>query len=124
MTEIVGIRFQNSGKVYYFAPNELTLPMGTQVVVETTRGLECGTVSIPNRKVPSETIVSPLTPVTKIVCPLPDVLPYWTMSPFLTPDMLFTRGQEDQLPPNTLSATSLANPQHCFPPAYVPFQVE
>lgn len=67
MTEIVGIRFQNSGKVYYFAPNELTLPMGTQVVVETARGLECGTVSIPNRKVPSETIVSPLKNVVRIM---------------------------------------------------------
>ena len=33
MIEIVGVRFQNSGKVYYFAPGGLTLPMGTRVVV-------------------------------------------------------------------------------------------
>ena len=67
MTEIVGIRFQNSGKVYYFSPNELTLPMGTEVVVETARGPECGIVSIPNRKVNSETIVSPLKSVLRIM---------------------------------------------------------
>ncbi len=67
MTEIVGVRFQNSGKVYYFSPNELELPMGTEVVVETARGLECGIVSIPNRKVNSETIVSPLKNVVRIM---------------------------------------------------------
>ena len=67
MTEIVGVRFQNSGKVYYFSPNELNLPMGTEVVVETARGLECGVVSIPNRKVNSDTIVSPLKNVIRIM---------------------------------------------------------
>ncbi len=67
MVEIAGVRFQNSGKVYYFDPNGLQLPMGTQVVVETARGLECGTVSIPNRKVEDSTIVSPLKPVVRIM---------------------------------------------------------
>ena len=67
MTEIVGVRFQNSGKVYYFSPGDLTLTMGTKVVVETARGLECGTVSIPNRRVESETIVSPLKKVVRIM---------------------------------------------------------
>ena len=67
MTEIVGVRFQNSGKVYYFSPNELELPMGTEVVVETARGPECGIVSIPNRRVNSETIVSPLKNVLRVM---------------------------------------------------------
>lgn len=67
MTEIVGVRFQNSGKVYYFSPNGLNLPMGTKVITETARGLECGTVSIPNRKVDSDTIVSPLKNVIRIM---------------------------------------------------------
>lgn len=69
MTEIVGVRFQNSGKVYYFDPNGLTLPMGVQVVVETSRGLEIGTISIPNRKVESDTVVSPLKSVIRILTP-------------------------------------------------------
>ncbi|MBR2086656.1 MAG: stage 0 sporulation family protein [Oscillospiraceae bacterium] len=67
MTEIVGVRFQNSGKVYYFSPNGLELAMGTEVVVETARGPECGIVSIPNRKVNSETIVSPLKNVLRVM---------------------------------------------------------
>ena len=67
MTEIVGVRFQNSGKVYYFSPNGLELAMGTEDVVETARGPECGIVSIPNRKVNSETIVSPLKNVLRVM---------------------------------------------------------
>ncbi len=67
MIEIVGVRFQNSGKVYYFSPNGLQLPIGTQVVVETARGLEWGTISIPNRKVEDESIVAPLKPVVRIM---------------------------------------------------------
>ena len=69
MTEIVGVRFQNTGKVYYFSPNGLQLPMGTKVVVETARGLECGTVSIPNRRIASESVVSPLKNVVRIMTP-------------------------------------------------------
>ncbi len=67
MIEIVGVRFQNSGKVYYFAPNGLKLPMGTQVVVETAKGLECGTVAIPNRSVDDTNIVAPLKPVVRVM---------------------------------------------------------
>lgn len=69
MTEIVGVRFQNTGKVYYFSPNGLQLPMGTKVVVETARGLECGTVSIPNRRIESESVVAPLKNVVRIMTP-------------------------------------------------------
>ncbi len=67
MTEIVGVRFENSGKVYYFAPNGLTLPMGTQVIVETAKGQEHGVVALPNRKVDPDTIVSPLKNVVRIM---------------------------------------------------------
>ena len=67
MIEIVGVRFQNSGKIYYFAPNGLQLPLGTQVVVETARGLECGTIAIANRNVEDASIVSPLKSVLRIM---------------------------------------------------------
>ncbi|MBR4101200.1 MAG: stage 0 sporulation family protein [Oscillospiraceae bacterium] len=67
MIEIVGVRFQNSGKVYYFAPNGLQLALGTEVVVETARGLECGTVTIANRKIEDEGVVAPLKPVVRIM---------------------------------------------------------
>ncbi len=67
MIEIVGVRFQNSGKVYYFAPNGLQLPLGTEVVVETARGMECGVVTIANQKIEDENVVAPLKPVVRIM---------------------------------------------------------
>lgn len=69
MTEIVGVRFQNSGKVYYFAPNGLQLPMGTKVIVETAKGQEYGTIALPNRKVDPETVMSPLKDIVRIMTP-------------------------------------------------------
>ncbi len=69
MIEIVGVRFQNSGKVYYFAPGKLQLSVGTQVVVETARGQECGIVTIANRSIPDENIVAPLKPVVRVMTP-------------------------------------------------------
>ena len=65
MLEIVGIRFKEVGKVYYFSPNGLTFNKGDRVIVETARGVECGEVTIENRKVSEEEIVSPLKPVIR-----------------------------------------------------------
>ncbi|MBR0483710.1 MAG: stage 0 sporulation family protein [Oscillospiraceae bacterium] len=67
MTEIVGIRFHNSGKVYYFSPAGLRLQMGDKVIVETAKGTECGIVSIPNRNVQDEAIASPLRNVLRLM---------------------------------------------------------
>ena len=67
MTEIVGIRFPNTAKVYYFSPNGLQLPMGTEVVVETARGQECGTVAFANRQVEDEMVVAPLRQIIRIM---------------------------------------------------------
>ncbi len=67
MTEIVGIRFQNSGKVYYFSPNGLHLQMGEKVIVETSKGIEYGIVSIPNRNIQDEAVTSPLRNVLRIM---------------------------------------------------------
>jgi len=44
MTDIVGIRFQRAGKIYYFDAAGFTLAAGDQVVTETSRGVELGTV--------------------------------------------------------------------------------
>ncbi len=65
MAEIVGIRFKNVGKVYYFAPNGMTFKKGDRAIVETARGLECGEVAMENRDVPDDTIVNPLKPVIR-----------------------------------------------------------
>ncbi|MBQ7004720.1 MAG: stage 0 sporulation family protein [Oscillospiraceae bacterium] len=69
MIEIVGVRFQNSGKVYYFAPGALKLPLGTQVVVETAKGLEWGTIALSNRMIEESAVVFPLRPIIRIMTP-------------------------------------------------------
>ena len=66
MTKIVGIRFKNGGKMYYFDPGKLTLSEGQWCIVETARGKECGEVVQGNREVEDNEVVSPLKPVIRI----------------------------------------------------------
>ena len=54
MSMVVGIRFQENGKIYDFDPRDLTLLPGELVVVETARGVECGTVARANRSTAEE----------------------------------------------------------------------
>ena len=65
MGEIVGIKFKDVGKVYYFGPNGMTFQKGDKAIVETARGLECGEVATENSDVPDESIVAPLKPVIR-----------------------------------------------------------
>ncbi len=65
MTEIIGVRFKNTGKTYYFSPGEERLNLGEKVIVETARGVECGSVVIANRKVDDSQIVAPLKPIIR-----------------------------------------------------------
>ena len=65
MAEIIGVKFRNSGKVYYFSPKKEIFKKGEGVVVETARGVEYGTVSIPNTDVEDDKIVQPLKSVIR-----------------------------------------------------------
>ena len=67
--EIIGVRFKKSGKIYYFDPQGLKPESGTNVIVETARGLEFGTVVISNRFVGEDKVVLPLRPVIRIATP-------------------------------------------------------
>ena len=60
MAEVIGVRFKNVGKVYYFDPAGVASQKGDMVIVETARGVECGEVAMENRDVPDERIVHPL----------------------------------------------------------------
>ena len=60
MAEIIGVRFKDTGKMYYFDPSSMKVEKGQMVVVETARGLECGTVCIANTDVPENHIIKPL----------------------------------------------------------------
>ena len=67
--EVVGINFREAGKIYYFAPGKLTFKLGDRIIVETSRGVEMGTVKVPNKTVPSSEIVPPLKSVTRLATP-------------------------------------------------------
>lgn len=60
MAEVIGVRFKEVGKVYYFDPDNKKLKLGDTVIVETSRGIECGKVAIANKEVSDEEIVHPL----------------------------------------------------------------
>ena len=67
MTKVVGIKFKNGGKLYYFAPKageEYTRDM--PVVVETAKGIEYAWVAHPEREIDEAELVSPLKPVLRI----------------------------------------------------------
>lgn len=69
MAEVIGVRFKEVGKVYYFAPGEHKLSIDDMVIVETARGVECGTVALENKIVPDESLTSPLKPLIRIATP-------------------------------------------------------
>ena len=66
MIKIVGVRFKNAGKIYYFDPVELEVEKSIDVVVETARGLEYGTVVVGPKEIDESELVSPLKPIIRI----------------------------------------------------------
>ena len=64
--EVIGIRFKDGGKVYYFDPNGCIGDVNKFAIVETSRGLEFGRVCQGNKFVSSNEIVPPLRPVIRI----------------------------------------------------------
>ena len=66
MAEVIGVRFKEVGKVYYFDPDGKQLKKGERVIVETVRGVECGEVAMDNREVSDEEIVKPLKKLIRI----------------------------------------------------------
>ena len=72
MTRIIGVRFRNMGKVYYFGPKSLNIETGDHVIVETARGVEYGYVVLGPREVEDSRIVQPLKEVIRIATPKDD----------------------------------------------------
>ena len=66
MTKVVGVRFRQAGKIYYFDPLDLELEVPQHVIVETARGVEMGTVLIAPKEVEDEKVVQPLKPVIRL----------------------------------------------------------
>ena len=66
MVKVAGVRFKKAGKIYYFDPDELKVEKGTNVIVETARGMEFGTVTSGIKEVPESEIVPPLKKIVRI----------------------------------------------------------
>jgi cell fate regulator YaaT (PSP1 superfamily) len=62
---LTGVRFVDSGQVYYFDPLDFSLAVGDWVVVETSRGKEAARVVIAPGQVRQNTLKGELKPVTR-----------------------------------------------------------
>ncbi len=65
MTEVISVKFKSDGAAYYFDPNNILFAIGDFAVVETSQGVECGSVSEANHQVDNEKIVKPLKKVIR-----------------------------------------------------------
>ena len=66
MTRVIGIKFRQGGKLYYFDPLEFDVKSGDNVIVETARGIEYGTASGNIKFVEDSEVVQPLKPIIRI----------------------------------------------------------
>lgn len=66
MTKVVGVRFSDTGKMYYFDPKVFDIKNGQEIIVETANGLEFGRASTGVKLVEDDEVVSPLKPVIRI----------------------------------------------------------
>jgi len=66
MIEVIGVRFKEAGKIYYFDPNQFDITLDDHVIVETIRGVEFGKVVIVNKLVDIDDVVLPLKKVMRI----------------------------------------------------------
>ena len=66
MINIIGVRFRQAGKVYYFAPGKHEVKRGDHVIVETAKGVEYGYVVLGPTDMPEEKIVAPLKEIVRV----------------------------------------------------------
>ncbi len=65
MINVVGIRFKDGGKVYYFDPSDIDLNIDDDVIVETVRGIECGKVAMSKKQLSDDKINQPLKKIIR-----------------------------------------------------------
>lgn len=66
MMTVIGVRFRKAGKIYFFDPADIDISLGDNVIVETARGVEYGTVVLGKREVEENQVIQPLKPVMRI----------------------------------------------------------
>lgn len=74
MTNVIGVRFRNAGKIYYFSPGEQEIKAGQHVIVETARGIEYGYVVLGNREVEDDKVIHPLKQVIRMATQEDDIV--------------------------------------------------
>ena len=72
MTTIIGVRFRNAGKIYYFTPGNYRVKAGDNVIVETTRGVEYGEVVFGAKKIDNEQDYMPIKQIIRVATPEDD----------------------------------------------------
>ena len=72
MVKIIGVRFRNVGKIYYFNPKNFQVNPGEHVIVETARGVEYGIVVLGPKEVDDNEVVQPLKDVIRVATPKDD----------------------------------------------------
>ena len=60
MVKVIGVRFRAAGKIYFFDPGKLKIQKGDNVIVETARGVEFGTVVGEPKEVEDDKVIQPL----------------------------------------------------------------
>lgn len=66
MKKIVGVSFNEVGKIYWFNPGPLTIEKGSKVVVETIRGLELATVITDIKEIADEDVEYELKDIIRV----------------------------------------------------------
>ena len=66
MAKVVGVKFKDAGKLYYFSPGDIKTQPGDDVIVETARGLEFGKITQGETEVSESDLVAPLKPIIRI----------------------------------------------------------
>ena len=60
MTEIIGVRFKDGGKLYYFNPNGVQVQAGQHVIIETSKGIEFGECALANTMIDEMELIAAL----------------------------------------------------------------
>ena len=65
MIEVIGVRFRETGKIYFFNPLDIEIEAGDNVIVETARGMEYGKVVYGRRTIDEKKMSAPLKPIIR-----------------------------------------------------------
>lgn len=69
MIEVIGVRFRESGKIYFFDPLKIEVEAGDYVIVETARGMEYGEVVYGRRQIDEKKMSAPIKPIIRKATP-------------------------------------------------------